>query len=244
MLQVLNLDNVPMVSYELKSFADSQAGTVFTLTHIQAENVYSVYRNQIRLNRFFDYSVQAGSVTLAEPISPGDSVIIIPKNGLRFFTATDNAHVVSGKLKRDNENIYDACFLFSKDRSVLQKDFTQDAEFLNGVGSGFSNLTPSALIGMAVIHAYGFRGFVIENTETTITLDTDYSMQALLPTELYSIGNLEFSTDLTEEKVYSRVVSLPPFLDDTEVQFFARRTGLLTYKNETLTTVVVIGDEF
>lgn len=48
--------------------------------------------------------------------------------------------------------------------------------FAAGVGSGFTGLTASALIGMRVIHNGTFRGTVTANTTTTVTIsDTAYA---------------------------------------------------------------------
>jgi hypothetical protein len=48
--------------------------------------------------------------------------------------------------------------------------------FAEGVGSGFSGLTVNALIGLRVIHNGTFRGTVVSNTATTVTIsDTGYT---------------------------------------------------------------------
>ena len=244
MLQILNLDNTPLTNCEIKHLTDSVDGVTFNLESLQADTVYSVYKNQLRLNKFFDYSITGNTLTLAQPVLDNDFLVILPVAGLKFQVTSDASPVISGLIKRNTDNIYDACFIFSKDNSVEQKDFSQDAEFLNGVGYGFSGLEPNSLIGMAVVHAYGFRGFITSNTATTITLDTDYTLQAMLQTDVYSIGDIDFSIDQTENKVYSKFLSLPPFLDDTPLQFYAR-SGLTSYPiNSTLTSIVIAGDEF
>lgn len=68
--------------------------------------------------------------------------------------------------------------------------------FSAGVGSGFTGLTASALIGLRLIHNGTFRGTVTANTETTVTIsDTAYAQATASPALISSYAKKVLTTD-------------------------------------------------
>jgi hypothetical protein len=68
--------------------------------------------------------------------------------------------------------------------------------FASGVGSGFSGLTVNALIGFRVIHNGTFRGTVVSNTATTITIsDVTYTYATASSCVVSSYVKLTSGTD-------------------------------------------------
>jgi hypothetical protein len=69
----------------------------------------------------------------------------------------------------------------------LESQTTQaGVTFASGVGSGFSGLTINALIGYRVIHNGSFRGTIVSNTATTLTLSDITYTQATAGSCIYS----------------------------------------------------------
>jgi hypothetical protein len=75
---------------------------------------------------------------------------------------------------------------------------TTGVTFAAGVGSGFSGLTPSALIGAKCIHRGQFRGFIVANDATTVTIsDTGYAEAVGSSAIICSLAKLILNTHYT-----------------------------------------------
>lgn len=73
---------------------------------------------------------------------------------------------------------------------------TNGITFDSGVGSGFSGLTVNALIGQRVIHNGKFRGTVVSNDATTVTIsDLTYSYATASTCTISSYVKLTLNTD-------------------------------------------------
>ena len=89
-------------------------------------------------------------------------------------------------------------FLGSQLASVYKETAATQAgvTFASGVGSGFSGLTVNALIGQRVLHNGTFRGTVVSNTATTVTIsDLTYTQASASPCVISSYAKLVSGTD-------------------------------------------------
>lgn len=102
-------------------------------------------------------------------------------------TGAQTAYVLSAFTGAQLGSVY-------KETRITQSGVT----FSVGVGSGFSGLTANALVGQRVIHNGAFRGTVVSNTTTTITIsDSGYTQATASAAVLSAYLKLTMNTDYT-----------------------------------------------
>jgi hypothetical protein len=164
----------------------------------------------IKLYTPTDFTLVGNQITLVEMITANDVIHAIPVDSLAmYFGGTVGAIVAKTAtvyVKRDAFFEYNMLQIASDDTSLFPYHVTTPAvEFTAGVGVGFSALPVNGLVGKAVNHDSLFRGVIVSNTATSVTLDTTYT-GILAIAEIYNIGSLTFSLDNT---TFVPVLALP-----------------------------------
>ena len=129
------------------------------------------------------------------PIEQG-STFRLPFNVDNVFASGGVGCLIRGQARRDYEAAGKVDFV------AVIIEVIQDAEigaaviFTAGVGSGFAGLVAGALVGRAIFHGGLFRGVVIANTATTVTIN-DRAYTAATPQSCVLVGILRCLLSLT-----------------------------------------------
>ena len=186
----------------------------------------------VKLYTPVDFTLAGNVITPLITVNGNDTIHAVPIDTLAMYfggAAGDSVtKTVPIYVKRTTDFEYSALQISSDDTSLFPyHTTTQDIIFTNGVGVGFSALPINGLLGKAVNHAGSFRGLVISNTETTITISESYTGTAAA-TEVYNIGSLEFSLDNT---TFKPVLAIPDMTGAT--------VTTMVYVKDTLSIPVV-----
>lgn len=157
-----------------------------------------------------DFTLAGNTVTMITAVTGADTIHAVPIDTLAmYFGGTVGQNVTKTAqifVRRSTEFEYSSLQISSDDVSLFPYHTSTDKViFTNGVGAGFSALPINGLVGKACSHGGSFKGIVISNTETTVTITEDYSGVAATA-EIFNIGSLEFSLDNT---TFKPVVELP-----------------------------------
>lgn len=161
-----------------------------------------------------DFTLAGNNISIVVPLGGNEILHAVPTDALAMYFGGAAGEAVTKVtqlfLRRSTDFEYTTLQVASDDIS-LQPYHTSTAGviFAAGVGSGFAGLTVNSLVGKAVNHAGAFRGVVVSNTETTVSIDAAYGGVAATA-EIYNIGSLEFSLDNVS---FSKVLPLADLVD-------------------------------
>jgi hypothetical protein len=155
-----------------------------------------------------DFQLSGNVITMLAAVTGDDVIHAVPTDTLAMYFGGAVGAPVSKTatiyLKRTANFEYTLLQIASDDVSLVPySEATENVTFTGGVGSGFSGLAVGALIGKAVNHEGKFRGIVVANTATTVTISTGFTSvdnvatgyHASATAEIYNIGTLSFSLD-------------------------------------------------
>lgn len=170
-----------------------------------------------------DFELAGDTIVVAAPAALNETVHAVPTDTLAMYFGGAVSESVTKQssifLKREAGFEYTALQVSSDDTSLYPFHSTVDgAVFSAGVGTGFTALPVNGLIGKAVNHNGQFKGCIISNTETTVTLDTAYTGGAAMA-ELYNVGSLQFSIDGVSWKKVIHPADLTGASLVTEIKF-------------------------
>jgi hypothetical protein len=146
-----------------------------------------------------DFTLSGNVITMVGPVGVGETIHAVPIDTLAMHfggtLGTDVTKTSTVYIKRTLDFEYTLLQVASDDTSLNPyHQTTANVLFSSGIGSGFSGLPIEGLVGKALNHSGAYKGIIVSNTASTVTLDTAYTG---LPAdaEIYNVGTLTFSKD-------------------------------------------------
>lgn len=173
------------------------------------------------------YSILGNTITMVTAPPTGSRLHVVPTDDLNIAFGGDpgTAVTVTGSvwLKREPGYQYRSIRAYSQDNSIDDVVFTQTGVTSSGTTvSGFTGLSTNAFAGYAFWHNGAYRGLVVSNTDTTLTIDTSYTEATAYDAQLFNIGPMLLC--LTEGGTYLPVISIPDITTDTAVRVYYKDT--------------------
>jgi hypothetical protein len=210
---------------------DATTVTISDSTYTQLTAFTAVLSRYAKLVSGIDYSVSGNTINLTTAIAANQILHAIPASTLSAnfggTAGTVKTSAVPFYLKRTPGYVYDTLQVRSLDHSQPQATLTQTGiTFAAGVGSGFSGLVPSALIGRALNHGGVYRGIITANDASTVTIsDTSYTDAVADTAVAFTIGSAKFAIDSgSGPGVYAPVVQPAAINTDTPVKIWMQDT--------------------
>lgn len=179
------------------------------------------------LNAPTDYSLSGLDLTLTTPLIAGELLFCLPTVRAEFSlsgsSGAQKSAVRSIWLKRTGTFVYANLLIYSQNAAEPVADIvTSSITFTSGVGTGFTGLTPGACVGSAVVNEGAVLGIVTSNTETEVTMDSNYS--GTVNTRIVALGDLWFSLD---NLLYSNILELPDIDSDVPTRVYVKDTVVI-----------------
>lgn len=165
-----------------------------------------------------DFTLAGSVISVIASLGANEVLHAVPTDALAMYfggTAGETVTKVTKLYLRRSTDFEYTTLQVSSDDISLQPYHTSTAGivFAAGVGTGFTGLVIDSLVGKAVNHAGVFRGLVIANTETTVTINSAYNGLAATA-EIYNVGSLEFSID---NVTFSKVLPVADLVESAVV---------------------------
>lgn len=216
--------------------------TIDDLTYTQATASSCIVCSFTKQTLTTHYTIVGNTITFVAPPAAGKRVHVLPLDdaGLAFGDVAGNAVTASGSvwLKRESAYEYRNIKVYSQDNSVDDNVDEYAAVSCAGTSitsANFVGLTVNFYAGYAFWHDGAFRGIVVSNTATTMTLDRSYT-GASGNAQFFNIGPMLVSLD---DITYDYVVSPADITTDTPVRIYYKDTVTIpevpmNYPNVTL----------
>lgn len=209
------------------TIASNTADTVtLDTTYTQATASSAIISNYVSKRLTTDYSILGNTVTMVVAPAATSRLHVVPNDdaGLAFGGDAGTNVTVTGSvwLKREPGYQYRALKAYSQDNSVDDVYITQAGVTSTGTTvSGYTGLGVNIFAGYAFWQNSAFRGLVVSNTASTLTLDRPYENAVASDAILFNIGPMELSLD---NITFDYVISVPDITTDTPVRIYFKDT--------------------